>query len=187
MAGLLYLFERTFSRDLDASLRRASVEELATVGKKVVADAVVMRSENKSRADAVPLPQGYLVAYKQDPEGFKADAKLAETWLHAFLVAQRVLESGPEGKWVRPSDALDFVRPTNRVDAWGNAFCVLRREEVVAVVSAGATAKASPKCLDVRIDESELMLLPRGYLLETPASNYVLIQQRPSREATPAR
>ena len=68
-------------RGLDRALSRpnleASLEPLKITLKKAASDVLVVR-RNKSTSSSVP-PGGYLIAYEDDPEGFRADAKVFDT------------------------------------------------------------------------------------------------------------
>jgi len=130
--------------------------------------------EASTQTNTASLAQGYAVAYERNPEGFRADATLFETWSRAMALGSQALESGPAGNWVHSS--LDVNGSTeNRLDPWNHAFCMLRRENMLVVVSA---APSSPLCKDVQIQAEELSQLPHGRLLESPSGSLILVIER---------
>ncbi len=160
---------------LQLAFSPTAFKAVETVFKKAVSDIVVVRRQDKTRT--VP-PNGYAVAYEKDPAGFQADAKLADTWMSAISLAEAVFNHGPDGNWVRSADDIRIVTTDHRTDTWGHPFCVLRREHVLAVVSAGPAAPTVPNCKDISIKASELAQLPHQKLLETPGGALLLVTEK---------
>lgn len=157
---------------LSKSLRSLDLAPFATVMEKAGSDLVVVRQPSHSQP---LLPRGYLVAYEEDPEGFKGDAKLFETWVYAMSLSTSVLQNGPDGNWVRSSSDLKSAQPRSRLDPWQHPFCLLRRDNAVLAISAGPRAPGSPTCNDIAITAEDLANFPHKKLLESPSGSLVLV------------
>lgn len=157
---------------LSRSLRTLEVAPFATIMEKAGSDLVVMRQRGSPQPH---LPHGYLVAYEQNPEGFKGDAKLFETWLRAMSLNTSVLENGPEGNWVKSSSDLEFAKPESRLDPWQHPFCLLRRDDAVLAISAGPHAPGSPVCNNIAMTAEDLATFPQKKLLESPSGSFLLV------------
>jgi len=151
----------------------ASLEPLKITIKKAASDFVVVR--HGKTAPFLPPAGGYLIAYENDPEGFRADAKVFDTWFNATRLAAQVLDRDTDRNWVRSSSEIDYLKPEDRLDAWGHAFCLLRRENTLLVISAGSAAPSTPLCRDIHMEARELAQLPHGKLLESPSRTFVLV------------
>ena len=162
---------------LSKSLRTLNVAPFTTIMEKAGSDLVVMRQRGPSPPR---LPRGYLVAYEQDPEGFKGDAKLFETWVYAMSVSTSVLLNGPDGNWVKSSSDLDSAKPASRLDPWQHPFCLLRRDDAVLAISAGPHAPGPPACKNIAMTAEDLATLPQKKLLESPSGSLVLVITRNS-------
>lgn len=171
---------------LSKSLRTLDVTPFTTIMEKAGSDLVVMRQRGPSQPH---LPRGYLVAYEQDPEGFKGDAKLFETWVYAMSLSTSVLLNGPGGNWVKSSSDLDSAKPMSRLDPWQHPFCVLRRGDAVLAISAGPHAPGSPVCNNIAMSAEDLATFPQKKLLEGASGSLVLVITRnslpPQQTSTP--
>jgi hypothetical protein len=177
-----FRFSRSFQRDLSP----AAIEPFETTLKKAASDFVVIKRRNNSSSKSAP-PQGYLVAYEQNRESFKADAKLFDTWLVAVQLATSVLKQGPNGNWVESSSKIEYVNAELRVDPWGHSLCLLRRGNAVLVISGGPNVPGSPTCEDVRMTHEELAKFPANKLLQSPSGSLILVvDQEHSSEALPS-
>lgn len=168
----LVLLALKVQHDLSRVLTPMSSQPIEVVMKKVGSDIVVAKQPTSSRT---VLPGGYLVAYEQDPAGFKADAKLFDTWLTAVQLANSVLDRGPGGNWVKNSAILDLGKPEHKIDPWNHSLCVMRRGDTVLVISGGPSAPGSPVCKDVGMTAEDLSKFPPGKLLQSPRGSLVLV------------
>ena len=176
-AGWVLLIRGLFSSpNLEASL-----EPLKITIKKAASDFVVVR--HGKTAPFLPPTGGYLIAYENDPEGFRADAKVFDTWFNATRLATQVLDRGTDRNWVRSSSEIDYLKPEDRLDAWGHAFCLLRRENTLLVISAGSAAPSTPLCRDIHMEARELAQLPHGKLLESPSGAFLLVLDKNGSQA----
>jgi len=165
---------------LSRGLRSLDLVPFATIMEKAGSDLVVMKQQGPSQA---LLPRGYLVAYEQDPEGFKGDAKLFETWVYAMSLSTSVLQSGPSGNWVKSSSDLQSAKPGSRLDPWQHPFCLLRRGDAVLVISAGPRALGIPACNNIAMAAEDLATFPQKKLLESPSGSLVLVITKDSLRA----
>jgi hypothetical protein len=167
-----------FLHSFRAKITAAPFEPLETTLKKAASDIVVAKEgQNGPLASSSPA-HGYIVAYEQNPQGFKADAKLFDTWLTSVQIADSVLEHGPKGNWVRSSSEIDSLKPETRIDPWGHALCLLRRSDAVLVISGGPEASSSPTCKDVEITTEELTQFPQKKLLQSPSGSLILVADK---------
>lgn len=104
----------------------------------------------------------------------QADAKLFDAWQSAVELGDSTLRHTESGDWVKSSLGADFVPSEKRLDPWNHAFCLLRRDDALVVISAGPSAPSSPTCKNIQIDTKELTQLPRKRLLQSPDGYLVL-------------
>jgi len=161
-----------FVHEFRLNISQSDVGPFEVMMKKAASQLLVMK-----RPDSKPvsLTGGYLIAYQNDPEGFKRDAKLFDTWTASVKLGSAALKNAPHGNWVRSSADADYVAPQDRVDSWSHTFCLLRRDDDVLVVSGGPNAPGSPACRDVQLQAKDLAELPHGKLLESPAGYLILV------------
>ena len=152
----------------------SDAEPLEMVFKKAMSDVVVVKRTDGYSPQITPSP-GYLVAYENNQEEFKADAKLFDTWTAAIQLGSDVLEHAPTGDWLKSSSQIEYAKPVYRVDAWGHSFCLLRRGNRVLMISGGPEAPGSPICKDIPMTAEELRGMPESKLLESPAGALVLV------------
>jgi len=171
--GLLVVVAGWFLVDysLGRALTRANFEPLETMAKAVASDIIVIRQKGK---EAPRRSEGILEAYQRNPEKVQADAKLSQAWFAASSLADAVFKNGPNGNWVQRADEMATAGTGNRTDPWGHPFCVLRRDDVVVILSAGPAAQATPTCKNVPLEASELARLPRWRMIETPRGTLLL-------------
>ena len=152
---------------------------LITAIKGAAAQVVVVRrpSDQRSSPDS-------LKTHEINSRLFQADAKLFDAWTSQVKIGQEALKSTTTGDWTRSSVALKDL--AGRVDPWQHNLCLLRRGDVLAVISGGPNVASSPICRDIKISEHELSRLPRGRLLETPAGNLLLVMGKVPISAVPA-
>lgn len=157
---------------LDHAFANLDVGPLETTVKKAAADLVVVKRNPDTPA---ARSQGYLVAYEQNPQGFQADARLFDTWFTAVQLGVATFKDAPQGDWIRSSSESVYVPAAQRVDPWNHTFCLLRRADTLAIISAGPAAPSSPTCKNVSVEAGELAKLPHKKLLQTPAGFLILV------------
>ena len=171
LAGLVGFEYVRFTRTVrHPTLSESGANDVEAALKGAASDIVVLR---QSRGEQEPSP-GLIEAYRKDPARFKSNAKYFDTWLNAAELGNFALENARPGNWVRSSTELQ-VPGSKSKDAWGHSYCVMRRDSLVLVISAGPNAEASPRCKDIEISGSELAKMPKGRLLETPAHSLALV------------
>ena len=173
LMSLLWFFAHTFRLNISGDTLQ-SLSKLVTVGKKVGSDLVVVKQPSRSSSNR-RLPSGYLLAYEQNPEGFEADARLFDMWTTAIKLSTSVVGNGPSGTWVKNSSELTNLPTKDRIDPWGHTVCVLRRSDMVLVISGGAGAPSSPTCKDIRMTSEELEKFPNKKLLQSSTGSLVLV------------
>ena len=157
--------------DLDAAFAKADFGPLGFIFKKAAADVLVVKQPSKE----VPKSGGIVDLYQRDPAAFQADARLFDAWISAQQIGRSTLESAPPGSWVRSTAEASYLSPDRRRDPWNHFVCLLRRDNILLVISGGPRAPISPICRDIQVRESELAQLPRGRLLESPSGNLILV------------
>ena len=143
------------SRAFRSTLSPSNVAPFETIFKTAMADVVVVK-RNDGSSPRISPPPGYLVAYENNQEEFKADAKLFDTWTAAIQLGSDVLEHAPTGDWLKSSSQIEYAKPVYRVDAWGHSFCLLRRGNRVLMISGGPEAPGSPICKDIPMTAEEI-------------------------------
>lgn len=162
---------------LSRGLRALDLAPFATIMEKAGSDLVVIERAGPPQPG---LFRGYLVAYEQDPKGFKGDAKLFETWLYAMSLTTSVLENGPAGNWVKSSSDIESQKGGSRLDPWQHPFCLLRRDDAILAISAGPQAPGSPTCNNIPFTAEDLATFPQKKLLQSPSGSLVLVVTRNS-------
>jgi hypothetical protein len=116
-----------------------------------------------------------LIAYQNDPESFRKDAKLFDAWIASLKVGSAALKNTSGEDWVASSADADYLAALDCVDPWNHTFCLLRRDDDVLVVSGGPKAPSSPACRNIDLGPKDLAEFPKGKLLESPAGFLVLV------------
>jgi hypothetical protein len=157
--------------NLDTTFAKVDLKPLGVIFKKGVADVVVVKQPSKE----VLKSGGIVDLYQQNPAAVEADARLFDAWISAQQIGQSTLKSTLPGSWVRSTAEANYLSLDLRRDPWNHFVCVLRRDNILLVISGGPRAPDSPICRDIQVRESELAQLPRGRLLETPSGNLILV------------
>lgn len=173
VAASLLVYAWWSHHSLARALRTIPVEPLATIMEKTGSDLVVLKQRGDLPTRETQLPDT-LAAYEQNPQAFKADAKLFEAWLKASQLATSILEHGPGGSWVKSSSSFDYAKAEYKVDPWAHSFCVLRRGARILVISGGPKAPSSPVCKDVHLTEEELAKFPPMRMLQSPSGSLMM-------------
>jgi hypothetical protein len=108
----------------------------------------------------------------------EADARLFDAWSTAEELGNAALEHTPSGSWVHSSTDTAYVLPEKRLDPWNHPYCLLRRGDILVVMSAGSAAPSSPNCQNIHVEAAELERLPQGKLLESPGGSLILALRR---------
>lgn len=163
-------------RSLNRAFAGTDLTPVILAAKKAASDLVVA----KQLPEQTVLSRGLLDAYQKNPAAFRADAKLFDTWRIAVQVGKAALDNTPTGSWVRSSIDATYLSPDQRTDPWHHSLCLLRRGDMLVVISGGPNAPMSPVCKNIQITENEVARLPRGRLLETPSGNLTLVMDKNS-------
>jgi len=110
----------------------------------------------------------------------QSDARLFDAWRSSVELGDEILQHTENGNWVKSSSGTNFVPPEKRLDPWNHSFCLLRRDDILLIVSAGPQAPASPVCSNIQVERSELASLPAMRLIQTPGGNLVLMVSQKS-------
>jgi hypothetical protein len=107
---------------------------------------------------------GALAFYQKNPQALQRDKKYFETW-HSALAIADVGRKGEHqlGRW-ESSTAATWIASSQRMDAWGHAFCVQSDQQETIVVSPGPQALSSLDCNTLKITEKELAQMPQARL-----------------------
>lgn len=163
-------------RSLDRAFARANFSPLLTRTKAAIADVLVMRQS--------ALAAG--ISDTHQPAAIQLNAKLFDTWFLSAQIANSTLKTTAAGSWVRSTEEAAYLPAGQRRDPWNHSLCILRRGEMVAVISGGPNAPSSPECRDIAVSENELAKLPHGRLIETSAGDLLLVVDgKASASATP--
>ena len=74
-------------------------------------------------------------AYRKNPGAFRGDKSVLETWSRSDYIAAAVTAQKRRGNWAEASDKLSFLEPKLRRDVTGHPFCVIQRDDRIAVLS----------------------------------------------------
>ncbi|MCU1269465.1 MAG: hypothetical protein JWN74_759 [Acidobacteriaceae bacterium] len=157
--------------DLNTAFAKADFGPLGIIFKKAAADVLVVKQPSKELSKS----GGIVDLYRRNPAAFQADARLFDAWISAGQIGRSTLKSTLPGSWVRSTAEENYLSPDLRRDPWNHFVCLLRRNNILLVISGGPRAPISPMCRDIQVRESELAQLPRGRLLETPSGNLILV------------
>jgi hypothetical protein len=166
--GLAVLFVTI--HNLDRTFAKADLTPLVVTAKGALTEFVVVNGPSR-RASR----ENGLIETKKDSTALQADAKLFDAWQSSLQIAGAALRGTTTGSWIHSSEEVPYLTAAQRRDPWNHTLCLLRRGDVVAVISGGPNAPSSPVCKDTKISENELGKLPRSRLLETPAGNLLLV------------
>jgi hypothetical protein len=74
-------------------------------------------------------------AYRKNPNTFRGNKDVLETWSRADYIALAVVKQEKPGNWAENSNKLNFLEPNLQRDSAGNAFCVIQRQDLTIVLS----------------------------------------------------
>ena len=94
-------------------------------------------------------------AYRQNPNRFRGNKNVLETWSRSDYIALAVAQQKKRGNWAKNSDTLDFLDSKLRRDTAGSPFCVIQQESRIVVLS--IRSAMTPGCSldlikDIQID-----------------------------------
>jgi hypothetical protein len=108
--------------------------------------------------------EGALAYYQKHPQALQRDKKYFETWHSALAIADAGRKGEHQlGRW-ESSTAATWIASSQRMDAWGHAFCVQSDQQETIVVSPGPQALSSLDCNNLKVSEDELAQMSQGRL-----------------------
>lgn len=169
----------TISRSFQPALKKGGgLRQLADVLQASVGSTV-------GRGDARLQPgeatgEGALACYQKNPQALQRDKKYVETWHSALAIADAGRKSEHQlGQW-KSSTAVIWVAQSQRMDAWGHAFCVQSDQQQTVVLSPGPQALSSLNCNTLKVPEEELARMPQGRLNLLASGALILFVKKPS-------
>jgi len=136
-----------------------------------------------ARADAQFPPreaagEGVLAYYQKNPQALQRDKKYFETWHSALAIAAAGRKSKHQLSRWESSAAAAWIAPSQRMDAWGHAFCVQANQQETIVVSPGPQALSSLDCNTLKITGDELAHMAQGRLNPHASGALILFVQK---------
>lgn len=113
-----------------------------------------------------------------NPERIREGDALARTYVAALAVGRVALRYVNRGSSLPATSlALVDVESKQKVDGWGHAFCLVKVDGRIAVVSGGPDAKKTVACQRRGIDAGDIIKLKPAILYEYPAGTLVLVMR----------
>ena len=112
-----------------------------------------------------------------EPANLKDDARLFDTYQRASQVVRTAVESRFRGKLPKTSMELSSLSPGDRLDGWGNPFCLFETDGRVAAISTGPRREEKAGCSGFPIDLRQLNNLPSGKLYKYPSGALVFLSE----------
>jgi hypothetical protein len=147
--GLTYLWAvYSIGRSIDQAIGPQALSDVPDLsvalkglaGKSLLATGNIIPGESDwggHNSNAIDMGKELMTAYRKDPETYKRNAKVFETYAAAFDVGRVALSNSAP---VRPisSANLAALAPDKRLDAWGHPFCLMVTDNQIAVISGGS-------------------------------------------------
>ena len=115
----------------------------------------------------------------REPGGVNEPAKLFDTYLNAFRVAQAVAQSPAGLSFPQTSQDVPGLDPNVALDAWGHPFCLARIEGRIAVISRGPQFGMSMACPQLVSAAQELRNQKSGKMYRYASGGLVLFVDLP--------
>ena len=112
------------------------------------------------------------------PDSGQADARLFTTYQKATEVV-RAIDSSTRKILPKPSSELSTISINDRLDGWGNPFCVVEIRGRIAALSGGPGQHGKLNCADLRLDYARVGDEPSGRLYRYPSGELVFISVKP--------
>ena len=128
--------------------------------------------------NVIDMGKELVAAYRKDPETYKRNAKVFETYSNAFDVGRAALND-PASRPATSSAELASLAPDKRMDAWGHPFCLMAAKDRIAIISGGSRVDVPTSCNNTGISEREIRGSEYNFY-ESPSGKLVLILDRDS-------
>lgn len=115
--------------------------------------------------------------YRQNPNGFRGNKNVLETWSRSDYIALAVTQQKKRGNWAENSDTLNFLEPKIRRDAAGSPFCVIQQENKIVVLS--IRSAVAPNCSLDLIKGMQIDRIKSGDMEFSGRSDYWVYVFRP--------
>ncbi len=112
-----------------------------------------------------------------EPANLNEDARLFDTYQKASQVVRAAVEPHFRGKLPKASTELSTLSLRDRLDGWGNAFCLVEANGRVAAISTGPRPVERASCSDLPIDLRQLNNLPSGKLYRYASGVLVFLSE----------
>jgi hypothetical protein len=144
------------------------------------------QSEIGGFTNVVDMGKELMAAYRKDPEKYKMNAEVFETYANALNVGRAALNNSVSERPPITSAELVSLTPDKRLDAWGHPFCVMVVDSRIAVISGGFRADTRIPCEDSGISKREIRSSQRHFC-ETPSGELVsVVDSNYSKRALPS-
>jgi hypothetical protein len=187
--GLMYLWvvysirqtiNHAFGPGTERDVQDLSLALKGVAGKSLLADGNVIPSQSDFGAhdNVIDMGKELIAAYRKDPETYKRNARVFETYSNAFDVGRTALNDAAS-RPATSSAELASLAPDTRMDAWGHPFCLVAAKDRIAIISGGSRADVSTSCNDTGVSKREIRSSERNFY-ESPSGKLVLIIDRDS-------
>lgn len=129
----------------------------------------------KESKPTAPGEKGLLDEYRENPQKFKRDAEVFDTWFHALKVGNAIRNLPANALLPPTSESVKTLPPQVRLDAWGRSFCIFKGAEKTAVVSAGPDGKGFANCARVALTAAQIDRLPVIPITREPSGALIII------------
>ncbi|MFZ1974545.1 MAG: hypothetical protein WAU89_17000 [Candidatus Acidiferrales bacterium] len=156
--------------DLSVALKGVAGKSLLATGNAIPSDSDLGAHNN----NLIDMGKELMAHYRKDPETYKRNAKVFETYANAFDVGRAALSNSSPLHLPINSTNLTSLAVDKRLDAWSRPFCLIGVNNRIAVISAGAGADAPISCDETGVTKREIRGSVRKFY-ERPTGQLVLI------------
>jgi hypothetical protein len=128
-----------------------------------------------------------LVIPAYDEPDFTKDAKIFDSFMNAYEVANAAAKLGPNAAFPETSETLSGVERGKKLDAWGKPFYLVKFENRIAVISGGSQAVDLSESRALLVRVTGIDRLKPGPLYRFPSDMPVLIVKTGSDQRAPCR
>jgi hypothetical protein len=183
--GLMYLWvdyslrqmiNHAFGPDTERDVLDLSLALEGVAGKSLLENGNVIPSHSDLGAhdNVIDMGKELMAAYRKDPETYKRNARVFETYANAFDVGHAALSTAASARPVTSSAELASLAPDKRLDAWGHPFCLMVASNRIAVISGGSRPDAPTSCSNTGVSKQEIRSSEYNFY-ESPSGKLVLI------------
>ena len=103
------------------------------------------------------------------------DSSLYGTYKNALVVTSTIVDSGLVSQLPRTSREIPSISPQDRLDGWGNPFCLAKIDDRLAAISGGPNTRLGANCEKFSLDLGSFATASTGKIYEHPSGALIFL------------